>query len=228
MNHLYLLDYNYIVVPFPSGFFWVHVFMWKVCKNSSHSPQLGLGGSHHLPPYNILCGSPRHLHSNDFLSWDSQGGVSKLSRFGLSPLYGVITLCSNLQLGWGLKQTWIFCWELSNVVSHSPYTHWGWVDSQLLVVGSRTASLTLGLSFCHNLCCRCLNGSCKPIFDIYTLIIFQWYKESFNARCVDPYNQTLKFRESRRTPKSPFWECESHPLTLPKVGLRHLRNLTFF
>ncbi len=30
------------------------------------SPQLGLGGSHHLPPYNILCGWPRSLHPNGF------------------------------------------------------------------------------------------------------------------------------------------------------------------
>jgi hypothetical protein len=27
--------------------------------------------------------------------------------------------------------------------------------------------------FCHNLCYRCPNGPCKPIFDIYTLLAFQ-------------------------------------------------------
>jgi hypothetical protein len=31
------------------------------------------------------------------------------------------------------------------------------------------------------------------------------------------------FRESRRTPKSPFRECESHLPILPKVGLRQCR-----
>jgi hypothetical protein len=36
-----------------------------------------------------------------------------------------------------------------------------------------------------------------------------------------PCNRTLKFWESPMTPKSPFWECECHPHTLPKVGLQH-------
>ncbi len=96
----------------------------------------------------------------------------------------------------------------------------GRVDSRLLVVGSQTASLTPSLSFCHNLCCRCPNGSCEAIFDIYTSIAFQWHKERFKARCFNPCNRTLKFQESRRTPKSPFRECECHLHILPKVGLR--------
>jgi hypothetical protein len=91
-----------------------------------------------------------------------------------------------------------------------------------LMVGSQIASLTPDPSFCHNLCCRCPNGSCETIFDIYTSIIFQCHEERLKAKCFDPYNQTLKFRESRRTPKSPFRECECHPHTLPKVGLRQL------
>jgi hypothetical protein len=51
--------------------------------DSLDSSRPGLGGSHHLPPYSILCASSRHLHPNGFLSQDSQGRVSKLSRFGL-------------------------------------------------------------------------------------------------------------------------------------------------
>jgi hypothetical protein len=51
-------------------------------------------------PYSILCAFLRHLHSNGFLSRDSQGGVSKLSRFGLPRLYNIITFCSYLRLGW--------------------------------------------------------------------------------------------------------------------------------
>jgi len=156
-----------------------------------------------------------------FLSRDSQGGVLKLSRFGLLGLCKFITVCSDLRLGWSLKQTCSSPWELSNGVSHSTYTHWGQVDSRLLMVGSQTASLTPDLSFYHNLCCKCLNDSCKAIFDIYTSITFQWYKERLKMRCFDPCNWTLKFQKSRRTPKSPFRECECHPHTLPKVGLRH-------
>ncbi len=44
------------------------------------SPRPGLGGSHHLPPYNILCNAPWGLHPNGPFSRDSQVAVSKLSR----------------------------------------------------------------------------------------------------------------------------------------------------
>jgi len=176
------------------------------------------GGKPPPSPHSILCVSPRHPHSNGFLSRDSQGGVSKLSQFGLLGLWELITLCSDLWLGWGLKQTCSSPWELSNDVSHFNFAHQGRVDSWLLVVvvGGQIANLTPGPSFPHNLCYKCLNGSCEPIFDIYTLTNFQWYEKHPNARCFDPYNRTLKFWESSRTPKSPFRECEFHPHTLPK------------
>jgi len=174
----------------------------------------GLRGSHYLPPYIILCASPRHLHPNDFLSYNSQRRVSKLSRFGLLGLCEVITLCLDLWLGRGLKKTCSSPWELSNSVLHSTCMHRSWVDSWLLVVGSQTVNLTPDFSFCHNMCCRCPNGPCEPIFDIYTSIPFQWYKEHLNARCFDPCNRTLKFWESRGTPKSSFREFEFHPHTL--------------
>jgi hypothetical protein len=35
------------------------------------------------------------------------------------------------------------------------------------------------------LCCRCLNGPCETIFNIYTLRPFQRYKEHLKARCFD-------------------------------------------
>ncbi len=160
--------------------------------DSQDSPRPGLRGSHHLPPYNILYVMSRHLHPND-LSWDSQGGVPKLSRFGLSGLCVFITLFSDLRLGWGLKQTCSSPWELFNDVLHSTCTHRGQVDSWLLVIESQIANLTLGPSFCHNLCFRCPNGPCEAIFDIYTLIAFQWYEERLKVRCFDPYNWALKF-----------------------------------
>jgi hypothetical protein len=157
--------------------------------DSLDSPRPGLGGSHHLPPYSILCASPWHLHPNGFLSRDSQG-VLKLSQFGLPPLCDVIILCPNLRLGWGLKQTCSSHWELSNGVPQSTWTHRGWVHSQLLVVGSQTANLIPDLSFCPNLCCRCPNGSCEAIFDTYSSRPFQWYKEHLKARCFEPCNRT--------------------------------------
>jgi hypothetical protein len=106
--------------------------------------------------------------------------------------------------------------ELSNGVSQSTCTHRGQVDSRLLMVGSQIANLIPGPSFRHNLWCKCPNGPCEAIFDIYTLIAFQWYKKHPNARCLALCNRTLKFQESRRTPMSQLWECEFHPHTLSK------------
>jgi hypothetical protein len=73
-----------------------------------------------------------------------------------------ITLCSDLRLGCGSKQTCSSPWEHSNDVSHSTCTHRNRVVSQLLMVKSQIANLTSGSSFCHNLCCRCPNGSTRP------------------------------------------------------------------
>jgi len=90
--------------------------------------------------------------------------------------------------------------------------------------GQESNSLTPGPSFDHNLCCRCPNGSCEAILDIYISRPFQWYRENLNARCFDPYNRALSFQKSRRTPKSHFRECEWRPHTSLKVGLRHLNT----
>jgi hypothetical protein len=172
-------------------------------SDTQDSPRPKLWGSHHLPPYSILCSSPRRPHPNDFLSWDSQVGVLKFQQLGLPQLRRRITSSIDLRSQWGLKQSCSPSRELP-MVCRILDTHWGRVDSRLLVVGSQTVNLTIGLSFCHNLCWRCPNGSCKPIFDNYTLIAFQWYKERFNARCFDPYNWTLKSWESRWTPNPHF------------------------
>jgi hypothetical protein len=146
----------------------------------------------------------------------SKMGVSKSPRLEVPQLRRIITSNTDLRLGRGLNQSCNSPWELSNGLSHATCTQGNRVNSQLPVVGSQTVNLTPVLSFGHNLCCRCPNGSCKPILDIYTSITFQWYKELPNARLFDPSNRTLNFWESRRTPKFPFRECESHPHTLSK------------
>jgi hypothetical protein len=65
------------------------VHFWKtplgVGTNHRHfgpqdSPRPGLRGSHHLPPYSILCNTLRRLHPNGSFSQDSQVGVPKLFR----------------------------------------------------------------------------------------------------------------------------------------------------
>jgi hypothetical protein len=165
--------------------------------DSLDSPRPRLGGSHHLPPYSILYASLPHLHPNSTFSRDSQSGVLKLSWFGLPGLWAFITTRFNLWLGRDLKQTCSSLWELSKVC-RTPLTH----------TGIRSASLTPDPSFNHNLCCRCPNGSCEAILDIYTSRPFQRYKKHFNARCFDPCNRVSNFWESQRTPKSHFRECE--------------------
>jgi hypothetical protein len=191
------------------------------------SPRPGLGGSHHLPPYSILCSSLREPHPNDIFSRDSQRGVPKLSRVGLPGLWTPTTLGSDLRLEWGLNQSCSSPRELSNSPSHSICRCREGVDSRLLVVGSQTASLTPGPSFAHNLNYRCPNGSCEAILNINTSRTFHWYKEHPNARCFDACYRALKVRESQRTPSPQLWECEFHPHTWPKWGYDNL-SVKFF
>jgi hypothetical protein len=141
----------------------------------------------------------REWHLNGFLSRDSQMGVSKSPRLGVLQLCETITSYANLLLGQGLNRSCSPHQEISNGVLHITFTQRNRVDSWLSVVGSQTANLTTGLSFGHNLCCRCLNESCKPILDIYVSIAFQWYKEFLKARGFTLCNRSLKFRESTRT-----------------------------
>ncbi len=140
--------------------------------DSQDSPWPRLGGSHHFLLYSIFCASPRGSHPNDFLSWDSQVGVPKLPMLGLPWFWGPITLCVDLRLRWGLKQSCSPHQQLSNSMSHSTCTQGNRVDSWLLMVGSQIANLTHGPSFGHNLCFRSLNGWCKPILNIYVSIAF--------------------------------------------------------
>jgi hypothetical protein len=139
-------------------------------------------------------------------------GLPKSPRLKVPQLCGTITSCANLRSGWGLNQSCSPHQELSDDISHATCTQGNWVDSRLPVVGSQTANLTPGLSFGHNLCYKCPNGSCEPILDIYASITFQWYKEFFNVRgfdlCKHFSEVTWEF----------IWECEcsfSHSPTLP-------------
>jgi len=166
-------------------------------QDSSHP---GLGGSHHLPPYSILCDSPRSPHPNGYFSRDSRVGVSKSRQMGLPGLWSPITLRADLRSRCDLKQSCNSRRELSNAVSHSRIGHRKGVDSRLFVVRSQTGSSTPGLSFDHNLCFRCPNEQCEPILDIYASRAFHWYKERHEPSRFDPCNRSLKFRESTGTP----------------------------
>ncbi len=152
-------------------------------------------------------------------------GVPKF-QLRLPRLWGRITSCANLWLQWDLKQRCSPCRELSNGVSHSTCTHQGRVDSWLLVVRSQTANLTPGLSFCHNLCCRCPNGSCESIFNIYTLIAFNDTKNALVRGVWTPKIELWRFGSPSGLPSPhfPFRKSENHPPTLPKVGLWHIMD----
>jgi hypothetical protein len=82
------------------------------------------------------------------------------------------------------------------------------------VVGSQTASLTPDPSFAHNLGCRCPNGQCEAIFDIYASRPFQWHQEHLNARCFGPCYRTLNIWESRRTSNPHFFQVLGFTPTL--------------
>jgi hypothetical protein len=178
-------------------------------------------GSHHLPPYSILCASPRGQHRNGFslpgLPWDSHAGVPKSRQLGLPGLWGRRTSCAKLRSQCSLKQSCSSCRKLSNGMWHVVCSQVFWVDSRLLVVESQNwqtpGSSTPGPSFGHNLCFRCPNEQCEAILDIYTSRPFQWHQDHLNARRFDPCNRALSFRESRRSPTSHFWECGLHPHT---------------
>jgi hypothetical protein len=122
--------------------------------DSKDSPQPELGGNHHLPPYSILCAWPRGQHPNVMLSRDSQVGVPKFPKLGLLQLWRPITLCANLWLRWGLKQSSSPCQQLFNNVWYATCTQGNRGNSRLLVVGSQIGNLTFGLSFGHNLCSK--------------------------------------------------------------------------
>jgi len=126
-------------------------------------------------------------------------GVPKLPKLRLLQLWGPITLCADVRLKWGVKQSWSHFQDLSNSMLHTTYTQGNQVDSQLLMVRSQTTNLTPGPSFDHNVCFKCPNQWCKPILDIKVSIAFQWYKEFLEPLSFDPYNRSLNIRESIET-----------------------------
>jgi len=78
-------------------------------------------------------------------------------------------------------------------MSHATCTQGNRGDSRLLVIKSQIDNLTPGLSFGHNLCFKCPNGSCEPILNIYVPRAFQWYKKIFNPMGCDPLQSFSKY-----------------------------------
>jgi hypothetical protein len=135
-------------------------------SNSQDSPRPGLGGSHHLPPYSILCTSPRGPHPNGFLSRDSQMGVPKSPKLGLPQLWSPMTLRADLGSECSLKKSCSNRRKFSNGMSHAVCRQVNRVDSELFLVVNQIGSLTPSPSFGHNLCFTCSNEQCELILNI--------------------------------------------------------------
>jgi len=196
-----------------------------------HGPDSGV--SHHLTPYNILCSSPPRLHSNGTFCWDSRNGLPKwtpeIVPAELPELWTAITLDYGVRSRQGLNQSCSPCRDLSKSVSHSQFGRREEVDSRLLVVGSQIDNLTPGPSFADNLGCRCPNGQCEAIFDIYVSRPFQWHQEHLNTRCFWPCCRTLNIRESQRTPNLQLFQVLGFTPTLGQSGVAtKFRNKTRF
>jgi hypothetical protein len=143
-------------------------------------------------------------------------GVPKFPKLRLPQLWRPITLCADLQLRWGLKQSCSPHWKLSNIMCYVTCTQGNQGDSWLLMFGSQIGNLTPDPSFGHNLGFKYSNGSFEPIFRSISKS-FQWYKEFFNPMNFDPWNCPLKIWESIGTPTPKvelIWECGVHSLTL--------------
>jgi hypothetical protein len=136
-----------------------------------HGPNLGEATTFPLIVFSL---APRGDYIQmTFFSRDSEGGVPKLSRFGLPGLWAFITSRPELGSGRALNPTCSSRQELSNALLHSCCRRREEVDSRLLVVGSQTGSFTPDPSFAHNLGCRCPNGQCEATLDIHTSRPFQ-------------------------------------------------------
>jgi hypothetical protein len=146
-------------------------------------------------------------------------GVSKFSELGFLWLWGPITLCADLRLWWGLKQSYIPHHELFNGMLHVTCTQGNWVDSWFLVVGSQIVNLTFNFSFGHNLYFRHPNGSCEPILYIYVPRTFHCCKKHLNPMSFGPYNRFLNIRGS-------IWDSNFHSGN--SFGSVKVHSFTFF
>jgi len=170
------------------------------------SPRSRLGGSHHPPPYSIFCGWPLNPHPNGFSFPWLPSGSPEIAPIGIPATLEPIILWADFGSRCGLKQSCSSHQELSNDMSHALCNQVNRVESRLFLARSQTGNLTTGLSFGDNLYFKRLNEQCKTILDIYIWRAFQWYKECHKPLNFDPWNRSLKFRESTRTPS-------------PKVGV---------
>jgi hypothetical protein len=162
-------------------------------------------------------------------------GVSKFPKLRLLRLWGPIILCANLQLKWGLKNSYSFHGELSNDMWHSTCTRGNHGNFWLLVVWSQITNLIPDPSFGHNLCLKCWNGD--PISNIYISIwvcncpLKIWKSIGTPIPKVKVHLGVWKFIPSHFFAFSGTWNVipKSAPsralalVTSPRLGLRQLK-----
>jgi len=125
--------------------------------NTQNSPWPGLGGSHHLPPYSILCTSPQGPHPNGFPS-----GSPEITKVGTPTTLGRHNFACRPRIEKRSEQSCRPRRDLSNCMLHAIYMHGNRVDSRLLVVGSQIINFTPSPSFGHNLCFKFQMGNANP------------------------------------------------------------------
>jgi len=68
----------------------------RAYMDSQNSPPFKLGGSHHLPLYNILYDWPWGLYSNVIFLGTFKFRVPNFLKLGLSPFWKLIISCENI------------------------------------------------------------------------------------------------------------------------------------
>jgi hypothetical protein len=152
-------------------------------------------GSHHLPPYSILCATPRGPHPNGHFVLGLPSGSPEIPIAKTPATLRAHNFLCRPPIAMRSEEK---LYPLSRAFQR--YVARCLNFSQLLVVGSQTANLTLGHSFGHNLCYRCPNGQCKPILGIYASRAFWWYKERLKERSLTPEIAFWRFESPFRTP----------------------------
>ncbi len=135
-------------------------------SDSHDTPRPGVGRCHHHPPYSILCVAPSRPHPSGYLSRDSPSGVPKLSQFWTPRTLGHHSFLPRPPIG---MRSELNLQPSSRAFQRRvalPQHTSGAGRVRLLMVESQTANLTPGLSFAHNLGCRCPNDQCEAISDI--------------------------------------------------------------
>jgi hypothetical protein len=119
-------------------------------------------GSHHLSPYSTICASTRPTSKWYFVPGLPNGSTKIRKVESLATLGSHNFVCRPLiELRSKAK-----LYPLSRFFQQYVARHLHARKSGRFPTFNQTTNLIPDLSFGHNLCFRCINGSCEPILDI--------------------------------------------------------------